>query len=326
MQDQHGRVIAYLRLSVTSSCPMRCRYCRPATWSASANSSHCQDELSVSEIVDMVTHLATRHGLKKVRLTGGEPTDRADLLEMIQALSAIRPAVSLTMTTNALRLPQMASDLAAAGLNRINISLDSLDRQTFLKMTGVDGLSRVLQGITAAKEAGLMPIKVNTVVIGGLNDGELWPLLDFAAETGVEIRLIELMPMGPLAGDWASQFVSAAQMRERLDPHVAHWRPLTMGSDAARRNRVTLNDGREALIGLIAAMSCPFCGQCDRIRVASDGKLFPCLMDSPSGSVLDALRPQFDADRLEALLENAMSVKPQEHPATGYSVMTQIGG
>lgn len=274
----------------------------------------------------MVRHLVECHGLQKVRLTGGEPTVRPDLLEIIAKLKSIHGLAELAMTTNALTLARQASDLAGAGLSRVNISLDSLDAQRFACITGVDGLPRVMAGIDAAARAGLAPIKLNTVVVRGENDHELPELLQFAATRALEIRFIELMPMGPLADRWADRFVPESEMRDRLAGVMDVYMPLEHGSSAARRYRVALRSGQHATVGFITAMSCNFCAACDRIRIGADGTLYPCLMDRPAGSLLDTIRPQFDPGRFDRFLFDALAAKRDVHPAVGAGVMLHIGG
>lgn len=320
MDDLFGRTIRYLRLSLTRACNMRCAYCRPGLLARGE-----VNVLTTAEITALVDHLAQRHGLRKVRLTGGEPTTRADLLDVVAALSAIEPLRELTMTTNGLTLERQATALADAGLTRVNISLDSLDPRKFSAMTGVNGLDRVVRGIDAALEAGLTPVKLNTVVMRGENDQELPDLVRFAAGRGCEIRFIELMPMGPLAAQWRQRYINAAQMRHGLDPHVKDCQALPRGADSAARYRAVI-DGRAVTIGFITPMSCNFCAQCDRLRIAADGAVHPCLMDRPNGSLIDALRPGFDAPAIDRILGEALRGKAAEHPAVGVTVMTHIGG
>jgi len=245
--------------------------------------------LSPQALETLVRHLVSRWGLSKVRLTGGEPTARPDCIEIIQRLAGIENRVELAMTTNGLTLARDAAHLRAAGLQRINVSLDSLHADTFARMTGVRGPERVVAGIHAAMEAGLAPIRLNTVVLAGENDKELPQLVRFAAARGLEIRFIELMPMGPLADQWTERFVPESAMRQRLGSIVEHWRPLEQGHDSARSYRVQLDDGRSATIGFITPMSCNFCAACNRLRLTASGDVYPCLMDRPRGNILPAL-------------------------------------
>lgn len=322
MRDGRGRTIRYLRLSLTPACRMRCLYCQPESLANASDTAL----LSADEIETFVRHLVRRHGLAKVRLTGGEPTGRSDLLEIVHRLARIDGLGNPVMTTNGQTLAGHAEALARAGLSRVNVSLDSLRPGRFRKITGADSLGRVLEGIDAAITAGLVPVKLNTVALRNENEDEFPHLVRFAAEKGVEIRFIELMPMGPPAASWAQRFLPEHEIRRRLVDAVASWRPLPFGSDSSRRYRATLPDGREAVIGFIAPMSRPFCGNCDRIRIAADGTFHPCLMGEPAGSFLSAIRPVFDPARFDSLLQGWLQVKPPEHPGGGVAVMTHVGG
>jgi cyclic pyranopterin phosphate synthase len=322
VKDSNGREIGYLRLSLTSACAMRCTYCRPAVLAEHGGAAN----LTPDEIESLVRHLVARHGLRKVRLTGGDPTARPDLIEIIRRLAAIDGLGDLAMTTNGLTLVRHARDYAEAGLHRVNVSLDTLDARKFARITGVDAMARVIAGIDEALAVGLSPLKLNTVVLRGENEADLPGLLAFAASRGVAIRFIELMPMGPLAAQWADRYVPMAQMRRTLDPHIVAWRALPQATDSATRFDVTLRDGRRACVGFITPMSCNFCAACNRIRIAGDGTLYPCLMDKPGPTLLPALRPTFNPHMLDQTLLDALAEKKPEHPAHGHTVMVRIGG
>ncbi len=322
MFDAYRRQIAYLRLSLTSACQMRCSYCRPE-WLTNRCGA---EQLTPEELETVVRHLVARHGVHKVRLTGGDPTARPDLLEIIRRLAPIPGLRDLAMTTNGLTLHRMAQAYADAGLKRVNVSLDSLDPEKFASITGIDGLNLVLRGIEAAKQAGLTPIKINTVVLRDSNHDQLPELVRFAAEHQACIRFIELMPMGPLASQWHERYVSANEMQQRLSDVVCDWRDRPQGSDSAKVFDAVLYDGSTVDIGFITPMSCNFCHACDRLRLTSQGKIYPCLMDISRGSILPAVRPNFDPDRFDAILTDALADKAPEHPAKGVTVMTQIGG
>jgi len=320
--DRLGRGVGYLRLSLTKACSMRCTYCRPERIA----SIRGEPTLTPDEIQRLVEHLADRHGLSKVRLTGGDPTSRRELTEIIERVAGVKGVRDVAMTTNGLTLVKRAREYRDAGLRRINISLDTLHPQRFAALTGVDGLERVLRGLDAARDAGLWPIRLNSVVVRGQNEQDLPDLVRFAAANGYEARFIELMPMGPLASSWKQRYVPESDMWAILDPIIRSWTPIEQGHDAARRYRVRLDDGAEAVIGFITPMSCNFCAACNRIRIAADGRLYPCLMDKPAGSILEALRPEFDPGLLDAILAQGLGQKRDEHPHDGHAVMTHIGG
>jgi cyclic pyranopterin phosphate synthase len=322
MQDLLGRQIRYLRLSLTHACGMQCLYCRPHGYATRRDDS----ELAPDEIESLVRHLVVSHGLRKVRLTGGEPTVRPDLVEIIERLSVIEGLADLCMTTNGMTLSRQAKELHEAGLRRINVSLDSLSPERFAAITGADVLPRVLEGISAAQEAGMSPVKINTVVMRGQNERELPELLEFAAGRGLEIRFIELMPMGPLHEQWGERYVPESEMRRTLASVVEDFVPRETNSDAARRYVARLGDGRHASVGFVTAMSHPFCENCDRIRIGSGAQLYPCLMDAPSNNLMPAIRPVFDPDALDQLLAEGLQGKAREHPARGHAVMIELGG
>lgn len=322
LSDTQSRRVHYLRLSLTSACQMRCSYCRPR-W---LKQDVCTP-LTADEIRQLVGYLINHHGVHKVRLTGGDPTTRKDLTQIIEQLATLRGIDDLAMTTNGMTLARHATNYAQAGLHRVNISLDTLDPDQFARITGIDGLTQVIEGIDTAIHANLTPLKINTVVMRGENEDQLAHLVDFAASRGAAIRFIELMPMGPLADVWAQRYVSQAQMHEILSRDcVDHWRPMAQHHDSARCYKATLRDGRVADIGFISPMSCHFCAACNRLRLTSDGLIYPCLMDQPQGNFLKALRPVFDDRRLDQLLAEAMNHKAEHHPAHGAAVMTTIGG
>lgn len=322
LRDPQGRGVGYLRLSLTKACSMRCTYCRPAK----LLNPRGEVRLAPTEIEHLARHLAQRHGLHKVRLTGGDPTSRPELIEIIGRIASIPGIEDLSMTTNGLTLASQASAYRDAGLGRVNISLDTLDAGRFATLTGVDGLRRVLRGIDAAKDAGLGPIKINCVVVRDQNEHDLADLVRYAAAESIELRFIELMPMGPLGATWQQRYVPEAEMRRRLEKEMCFGDELPQGHDAARRYPVTLDDGSATTIGFITPMSCNFCHDCNRVRIAADGEIYPCLMDRPAGSLLDALRPTFDADRLDMLLAQSLTHKQPEHPAFGHATMTHLGG
>ena len=322
MSDVLQRDSLYLRLSITDRCGLRCIYCRPD------ESSECSGppRLTVDEIVHVVGRLRGQHGLGKVRITGGEPTARHDLADIVRRLHGIDASLELALTSNGTSLTRLAGPLAEAGLKRVNISLDTLDPECFQRITGVDRLDDVIAGIDAARAAGLSPVKINIVVLRGMNDRELPKLMSFAADRGCEIRFIEMMPMGPLANRWRELFVPVTRIQRLLGNFICQRRPRPTGSAPAKSFDATLHDGRKVTIGFIAPMTCSFCSACNRIRMASDGSLYACLMGRPVASVLPALRPTLDTFELDRVLLQTIEQKSPCSPMVGAGTMTQIGG
>ncbi len=322
LTDPDGRMVQYLRLSLTKSCAMRCKYCRP-DWIKNQSDA---GELTPNEIHHLVKHLAKHHQLKKVRLTGGDPTSRSDLIEVIQAVSKVKQIQDLAMTTHGLTLVNQAQAYRDAGVKRLNISLDTLNPQRFAQLTGVDQLERVCEGIDQALRVGFDAIKINTVVVKGQNEDDMQSLVRFASQKKVAIRFIELMPMGPLADVWSQRYVSQEQMKERIWEIVTESEPIIQGHDAAKCYRCILDDQRAVTVGFITPMSCNFCSDCNRVRIASDGSIYPCLMGEPHGNIMTALRPVFDGEKLDRALAESLASKQSEHPHDGFVVMTHIGG
>lgn len=267
--DLHGRPLRSLRISVTDRCNLRCGYCMPEeeyVWLPK------RDLLDFEEITRLA-RVFVQLGVSRLRLTGGEPLLRRDLPSLVAQLRALEGIEDLALTTNAVLLPDAAEDLAAAGLDRVTVSLDSLERETYARLGGRDRLDAALAGIEAALRAGF-PVKLNTVVLRGENDHELPALLDFARERGVELRFIEYMDVGG-ATRWSRDLVfSRAEILARLE---ASHGPLKVveGRGSAPAERFVLPDG--ARFGLIASTTAPFCRACDRARVTADGRFFLCL-------------------------------------------------
>lgn len=315
MNDCYGREIKYLRLSVTDLCSLRCIYCMPPQ--GVEKCSHAEI-LSVEELVD-VAQAAVNCGIRKIRLTGGEPLVRRGILEICRRIAAIDGVEELCMTTNALALPDLAAGLREAGLQRLNISLDTLDPEKYRRISRVGELRRALEGIKAAEAAGFSPIKLNTVLMGGVNDDEIRALADFADAGGFELRFIELMPMGVCAGWEAHRFVSASKVLEVL-PEL---RPC--GCEGV--TRLYEAPGRTARIGLISPMTAHFCPACDRIRVTADGRLKPCLHAAEEFRLGGLPR-----EEMEQVIRAAIAAKPMRHrlgvgvPSLSGRYMNEIGG
>ena len=314
MLDGCGRTIDYLRLSVTDLCNYRCRYCMPAE--GVCKRPHA-DILSVEELVE-IGRAAVACGVKKIRLTGGEPLVRRGILDICRGLRAIPDLEELCLTTNGSLLSSMAAPLREAGVDRLNISLDTLRPDRFREMTRLGTLSDVLEGIQSAEDAGFTNLKLDTVLIGGFNDDEIGDFLLLTMEHPWEIRFIELMPMGPCA-EWEKFcFLSVDSILQR---YTTLQKIGTQG--VARRYRLP---GAKGTIGLISPMSHDFCADCRRIRVTADGKLKGCLHSREELP----LRGLHGKDLEDAICRGILQ-KPQrhhlaEHPSDTPRTMNQIGG
>ena len=312
MQDRYARNITYLRLSVTDLCSLRCRYCMPAD--GIPKRDH-RDVCSVEELVE-ISRAAVDCGVRKVRLTGGEPLVRRGILEICRGIAAIPGVEELCLTTNGLSLPQLAGPLKEAGVSRLNISLDTLRPDRYAYITRVGRLEEAFRGLKAAAEAGFTGTKLNVVLMKGFNDDEIPDFLDLSCRYPVEVRFIELMPIGEGRN---AQFLPAEAV---LESHP-YLRPLE-GSGVARRYR---SPGGRGTVGLIEPMSHRFCGECDRIRVTADGKLKPCL-HTDQEIPLRGLH----GEELRQAMRDGVAAKPQRHHMneTGRSEagrnMHQIGG
>lgn len=314
MRDASGRIIDYLRLSVTDLCNYRCQYCMPP--SGIQKRDH-RDILSVEECGE-IAQAAVHCGVRKIRLTGGEPLVRRGILDICRLLRGIPGLEELCLTTNGSLLPEMAVSLREAGVDRLNISLDTLRPDRFARMTRLGALEDVWSGIRAAEEAGFSNLKLDTVLIGGFNDDELGSFLDLTLDHPWEIRFIELMPMGPCSAWEKSCFLPVGTVLDRY--------PQLQELDAqgvARRFRLP---GAQGTIGLISPVSHDFCQTCSRIRVTADGKLKGCL-HSREEIPLRGLHGQ----ALENAIRQGILQKPlRHHLAEGSSKtprnMNQIGG
>jgi len=324
LSDSFQRPINYLRISVTDRCNLRCIYCMPA---AGVPLMSHNDILSYEEI-RTVAEAAAELGINKVRITGGEPLVRAELPELIRMLARINTIDDISLTTNGILLARYAAELKQAGLRRVNISLDTLEPDKFKYITRCGTLEDTLKGIEAAKSAGLTPVKINMVVIAGINDDEL---LDFAAKTINEewhVRYIELMPS--TGGETtAAQFVSVSDMRQRLEA-LGKLEPcsLNAGNGPAKYFRFP---GSTGTIGFITPVSEHFCFHCNRLRLTADGKLRSCLLSKEETDLRQSLRGGMSSEELKKLIREAAANKPRGHQlAEGYvpedRPFSQVGG
>jgi cyclic pyranopterin phosphate synthase len=321
--DSFGRVHRDLRISVTDRCNLRCGYCMPAEGMKWLPRS---EVLTFEEITRIARLLVERFGISSIRLTGGEPTMRAHLPVLVAQLAAL--GVDLSLTTNAVTLASQAHDLAAAGLGRVNISCDSLQRERFAELTGRDELHHVLEGIDAALAAGLSPVKLNVVLMRGRNDSEIIDLVSFGRDRGVEVRFIEFMPLDADGAWQRDQVVSAAEIVSTIEAVY----PLeALSRDHAPARRWAYRDGRGA-VGIVASVTQSFCESCDRVRLTADGKLRNCLFAQGETDLRDLLRAGADDDALAAAVVGCIAEKRAGHGIGSVTFvrpprsMSQIGG
>ena len=304
--DGFQRQITYLRLSVTDRCDLRCTYCMPERMTFLPR----KDVLSLEELRQLAEAFIDR-GITKIRLTGGEPLVRRDMLDLMRVLGRRigRGLDELTLTTNGTQLAQHAVAIRDAGVRRVNVSLDTLDRHRFTSLTRRDALPQVIGGIAAAKAAGLQ-VKINTVALKGINADELPSLIAWAHGEGHDITLIEVMPLGEVDGDRTDHYLPLDSVRRRLE---ARWR-LTPSAHRtggpARYFDITETGGR---LGLITPLTNNFCEGCNRIRVTTTGQLYPCLGGGERVDLRAALRSDGSEAALDAALDQAMAIKPARH-------------
>jgi cyclic pyranopterin phosphate synthase len=335
--DPFGRTIRDLRISVTDRCNFRCTYCMPAEGMVWLPKSEI---LTFEEIERLARIFVTRYGVDGIRLTGGEPTVRAHLPVLVSKLSALSvPAesgsplaggpIDLALTTNGATLTNCVEELRNAGLNRINISLDSLDRAKFERMTRRDELDRVLAGIEAATQVGFSSVKINTVVERGVNDDEILDLADFGRRLGVEVRFIEFMPLDA-EGHWVNDKVVS---QDEIVARISSVHPLESvpARGAAPADRWRYLDGR-GTVGVIPTVTKPFCGDCDRVRLTADGQFRTCLFATTEFDLRELLRNGAADDVLAAEIERAVGTKWAGHQINQVNFirprrsMSQIGG
>lgn len=306
--DRYGRVHKDLRISVTDRCSLRCTYCMPeqgVPWLARPTM------LSTPEIV-RIADIATSMGIDEIRLTGGEPLLRRDLIDVVAGLAELERAPEISMTTNAIGLDKNAPALVAAGLTRVNISLDTLRRETFIELAKRDRLADTLAGIRGAADAGLSPMKVNTVLMRGINDVEAPDLLAFALEHGYQLRFIEQMPLDAQHQWDRSQMITGQEILDLLGQRFE----LTPLPDEARGSapaELFLVDGGPATVGVIASVTMPFCGTCDRVRLTADGQIRNCLFATGETDLRTPMRDGASDDELADLIRASISAKLPGH-------------
>lgn len=325
LRDRFGRSIEYLRLSVTDRCDLRCSYCMPKGFKGFEEP---RDWLSFDEMSRLVGAFA-RLGTRRVRLTGGEPLLRRNLPDLAARLSALPGIEDLSLSTNATRLERFASQLREAGVTRINVSLDSLDRACMQQITGRDSLDAILGGLMAGKAAGFSPIKINMVALRGVNDHQIDQMVAFCIEHQFVLRLIEVMPMGSTGRDttWLDLGPVERHLRRRFG--LLHQSQNGSAGGGPARYLAT-PDGRTS-VGFITPMSQHFCADCNRVRLAVDGTLYLCLGQEDKFEFRPLLRGGASDAELEAAIRTAIELKPERHefreqPAKIIRFMAQTGG
>lgn len=328
--DAYNRPISYLRISVTDRCNLRCTYCMPedgVLWRP-------HDEMLRYEEIETIVRAGVDLGISKVRLTGGEPLARLGVVDLVRSIARISSVDDLAMTSNGVLLARYADDLADAGLQRVNISLDTLDAARFRRITRCGDLEDVLAGIEAARHAELKPIKINTVVIRGLNDDEVVALAAKSLHADWwNIRFIELMPVGNgelMSFGWESRVVTADEIRLRIEAALGSLEPakVSTGSGPARYYRLP---GARGTIGFITPISEHFCYECNRLRLTADGQLRPCLLSDQEIDLRTPLREGAGPARIKELILQGINCKPthhriDEHRSPQRRTMSEIGG
>ena len=328
--DTYGRAHRNLRVSLTDRCSLRCTYCMPHDFAAWLPN----EKLLTTQELMMVISVAVQQGIDEVRLTGGEPLLRPDIVEIVEQIASLENAPKLTLTTNGIRLPELATPLAKAGLSRINVSLDTLSRERFKTLTYRDKFEDVILGLNAAKEAGLFPIKVNSVLLKGINDDEAPALLSWALENEYSLRFIEQMPLDA-GGIWErATLITADEIFESLSSEYKLEPVGARGSSPAEEFYI---NGTSAKVGIIGSVTRPFCGACDRLRLTSDGQLRSCLFSNTETDLRSVLRDetttyQAKCDQIAARFQKTVISKLPGHGINDPSFiaplrpMSAIGG
>ncbi len=326
--DTHNRTIDYLRISITDHCNLKCQYCVPFDGRTKLPMA---DILSYEEIFT-IAKAAVANGVTKVRITGGEPLMRKNMIEFCRMLGSLPQITDLAVTTNGVLLDVMADGLKAAGVNRINVSLDTLNPRRYKEITGKDELDRVLKGIEKAAKIGLTPVKINMVPMRGINDDEIITMARWTEKADYDIRFIELMP----TSGWARQqhddlFISNDEVREALEK-IGPLEPIPQVKTRGPATYMRL-PGAKGRIGFIAALSHHFCGTCNRLRLTADGKLRACLFAEEEVDIKGPLRSGASMEQLREILISTAAAKPKGHtlndqtarPVNG-RIMQAIGG
>ncbi len=323
--DRFGRNIHYLRISLTDHCNLRCVYCMPEDQVFRPNAELMQDD----EIL-LLTRLFASLGFDKIRLTGGEPTVRAHIVDIVRGIASVEGIRSVSMTTNGVLLPKLAQPLADAGLERINVSLDTLDPEKFKRLTRWGKFDDVWQGIHAAEAAGLTPIKINAVIVRGYNEDDAANLARLTLEHPWQVRFIEMMPFAGVTELQTRQTVTAQEIRERIEDSLGDLQ-VANGGKLDGETRLFKLPNAKGEVGLISSVTVPFCSTCNRARLTADGRLRLCLLREKEVDLLTPLRAGATLDELRAIILDGVWHKPWGHAlAEGLiplnRAMNEIGG
>ena len=305
LTDSYGRSIDYVRLSVTDQCDLRCFYCLPKGYKAASEPEHW---LRFDEIERVIAAFA-RLGVRRVRITGGEPLLRKNLPDLLKRLHSIQGIEDLSLSTNAVRLTKMATHLKHAGVSRINVSLDSLQPDRFKQITG-GKLDKILDGLQAAKTAGIQPIKINMLVMKGINDDEVFDMVAFCIKHNFTLRFIETMPMGATGQIASAHYISLETIKERLSKRYSLLPSVMPGGGPARYARIA---GTDTLIGFITPISQHFCDTCNRVRLSADGSIYLCLGQDDVVPLRHVLRSGISNSELLQEIYSAIQRKPLKH-------------
>ncbi len=321
--DRFGRNIHYLRISLTDHCNLRCIYCMPEDQTFRPNADLMQDE----EIL-LFTRLFADLGFDKIRLTGGEPTVRANIVEIVRGIAATPGITSLSMTTNGVLLSRLAGPFKAAGLQRVNVSIDTLDPEKFKRLTRWGKLEQVWEGILAAEAAGLTPVKLNGVIVKGYNEEDVIDLAALTIDKPWQMRFIEMMPFAGVTDVQTGQVVTAKQIQEKIESEFG---PLEASGKYDGEARIYRIRGAQGELGFISSVTVPFCSACTRARLTAEGVLRMCLLREKEIDLLTPLRAGASLDDLRQMILQAVWDKPWGHGlAQGViplnRVMNQIGG
>lgn len=322
--DPFGRRVEYLRLSLTDRCDLRCFYCMPKGFSDYETPGHWLTAGEIKRVVGAFAHL----GVRRVRLTGGEPLLRRDLPQIAGSLATLPGIEDLSLSTNGTRLARLAAPLRRAGVTRLNVSLDTLRADRFSDITGGGQLRRVLEGLDAARRAGFEPIKINMVAMRGINLDEVEAMVAFCLDKGFTLRFIETMPVGSTGSAAGAHYVDLGEVRERLERHYRLLPAVMNGGGPARYVQV---EGTDLRIGFITPLSQHFCDTCNRVRLGVDGTLYLCLGQDHRVELRPLLRAGADDAELRSAVAAAIARKPERHtftetPGQVVRFMSQTGG